>query len=76
VISDLFATIQPIRRAGVTDDIANAAVFLASDAASFITGQDLAVDGGLVPFAKSGWEEEIEFRAEIARRVRAQNESL
>ena len=76
VISDLFATIQPIRRAGVTDDIANAAVFLASDVASFITGQDLAVDGGLVPFAKSGWEEEIEFRAEIARRVRAQNEPL
>jgi NAD(P)-dependent dehydrogenase (short-subunit alcohol dehydrogenase family) len=76
VITDLFATLQPIQRAGVTDDIANAAVFLASDAASFITGQDLAVDGGLVPFAKSGWEEEVEFRAEIARRVRALNEPL
>ena len=69
VLSDLFATIQPIRRAGITDDIANAAVFLTSDAASFITGHDLVVDGGLVPFAKSSWEEEIEFRAEIARRV-------
>jgi enoyl-[acyl-carrier-protein] reductase (NADH) len=66
--------LQPIQRAGVTDDIANAAVFLASDAASFITGQDLAVDGGLVPFAKADWEESVEFRAEIARRVRAQNE--
>jgi hypothetical protein len=32
VITDLFATMQPIQRAGVTDDIANAAVFLASDA--------------------------------------------
>ena len=61
---------QPIQRAGVTDDIANAAVFLASDAASFITGQDLAVDGGLVAFAKADWEESVEFRAEIARRVR------
>jgi NAD(P)-dependent dehydrogenase (short-subunit alcohol dehydrogenase family) len=75
-ISDLFATVQPVRRAGVTDDIANAAVFLASDAASFITGQDLAVDGGLVPFGKFGWEESVDFRAEIARRVRGQNEPL
>jgi NAD(P)-dependent dehydrogenase (short-subunit alcohol dehydrogenase family) len=76
VISDLFATVQPIPRAGVTDDIANAAVFLASDAASFITGQDLAVDGGLVPFGKIGWQEAVEFRAEITRRVRGQNELL
>jgi len=76
VISDLFATVQPIQRAGIVDDIANAAVFLASDAASFITGHDLAVDGGLVPFAKSGWAENVEFRAEIDRRVRVQNESL
>ena len=75
-ISDLFATVQPIPRAGVTGDIANAAVFLASDAASFITGQDLAVDGGLVPFGKVGWQEAVEFRAEIARRVRGQNEPV
>jgi hypothetical protein len=68
--------VQPIPRAGVTDDIANAAVFLASDAASFITGQDLAVDGGLVPFGKIGWQEAVEFRAEITRRVRGQNELL
>ena len=66
-ISDLFATVQPVPRPGVTEDIAHAAVFLASDAASFITGQDLAVDGGLVPLGKYGWEESMEFRAEIAR---------
>jgi NAD(P)-dependent dehydrogenase (short-subunit alcohol dehydrogenase family) len=76
MISDLFATAQPIQRAGITDDIANAAVFMASDAASFITGQDLAVDGGLVPLGKSSWQESSEFRAEIARRVRAQNEAF
>jgi NAD(P)-dependent dehydrogenase (short-subunit alcohol dehydrogenase family) len=70
-ITDLFATIQPVPRPGTTDDIAQAALFLASDAASFVTGQDLAVDGGLVPLGKLGWEESVEFRAEIGRRVRA-----
>jgi NAD(P)-dependent dehydrogenase (short-subunit alcohol dehydrogenase family) len=37
----------PLRRTGVPLDIANAIAFLCSDEASFITGQALAVDGGL-----------------------------
>jgi NAD(P)-dependent dehydrogenase (short-subunit alcohol dehydrogenase family) len=36
----------PMRRLGLPDDIATAALFLASDAASWITGQTLVVDGG------------------------------
>ncbi len=36
----------PIARAGLPQDIAHAAVFLASEASSFITGQTLVVDGG------------------------------
>ncbi len=39
--------LYPVGRHGVPDDIANAAVFLASDESSFITGHALMVDGGL-----------------------------
>jgi NAD(P)-dependent dehydrogenase (short-subunit alcohol dehydrogenase family) len=36
----------PIGRAGTPQDIANAVLFLASDASAFITGETLVVDGG------------------------------
>ena len=37
----------PLKRMGTGDDIANAVVFLASDYASYITGQVICVDGGM-----------------------------
>jgi len=37
----------PLRRFGSPDEVARVAVFLASDAAAYMTGQTLAVDGGL-----------------------------
>lgn len=38
---------QSLKRIGTPDDIAKAVLFLASDDASFITGQSIVVDGGL-----------------------------
>jgi peroxisomal 2,4-dienoyl-CoA reductase len=37
----------PLRRLGTTDDVANAALYLCSDAASYVNGVTLVVDGGL-----------------------------
>lgn len=45
-VNAVFLDATPIRRAGDPDDIAWAAVFLASDEAGFVTGVDLPVDGG------------------------------
>lgn len=38
----------PLKRGGQPEDIANACVFLASDMSSYITGQTLSVDGGML----------------------------
>lgn len=37
----------PLRRFGTSEDVANAVLFFASDESSFITGAELAVDGGM-----------------------------
>ena len=43
----VYKSAQPIPRAGLPEDIAHAAVFLASDESSFINGHDLVVDGAI-----------------------------
>ena len=41
-------TRTPMRRVGLPEELVGAAIFLASDAASFITGQTLTIDGGFL----------------------------
>ena len=50
-IGSVVARWQPLQYVGRTDDIAQAALFLASDASRFVTGQNLVVDGGI----STGW---------------------
>lgn len=45
-VGEQFAARLPLRRLGEPSDIAKAVVFLASDAASWITGHTLVIDGG------------------------------
>jgi NAD(P)-dependent dehydrogenase (short-subunit alcohol dehydrogenase family) len=42
-----FASEVPLGRRGKAEEVAAAVVFLASDESSYITGVDLAVDGGM-----------------------------
>jgi NAD(P)-dependent dehydrogenase (short-subunit alcohol dehydrogenase family) len=44
----IFANMTPMKRAGRADEIAQTVLFLASDASSYITGQSLAADGGML----------------------------
>ena len=43
-----FESMEPVGRMGTAEEIAEAVVWLCSDAASFITGHSMAVDGGMV----------------------------
>ena len=47
-IERMMAAAAPIARLGLPEEIAEAVVWLCSDAASFVVGQALAVDGGAV----------------------------
>jgi NAD(P)-dependent dehydrogenase (short-subunit alcohol dehydrogenase family) len=47
IMRPLLAAMHPIKRSGEPEDIANMALFLASDESSFVTGQHMRIDGGI-----------------------------
>ncbi|MEL6540549.1 MAG: SDR family oxidoreductase [Pseudomonadota bacterium] len=57
-IAQMSANAQPVARGGQPIDIANAVAYLASDAASFVTGTSILVDGGITLGPRHSWDPE------------------
>jgi NAD(P)-dependent dehydrogenase (short-subunit alcohol dehydrogenase family) len=69
-MTNVLAMLQPLPRAGQPRDIAQAAVYLASEAASFVTGHALVVDGAVTLGRKwSQREAELQQLAQMLRQV-------
>lgn len=57
IISERAHGFQPIRIAGSPEDIGYAVAYFASDLSRFVTGQFLAVDGGITVGPRAAWDE-------------------
>ena len=71
VVEREFATLQPLPYAGMPDDVASAALYLASDAARFVNGHNLVLDGGMTSSVRHGWSEGVAGRAKLAAKIAA-----
>ena len=55
-VADNAAGAQPVPKAGMPEDIAQAALYLASDAAAFVSGTHIVVDGGITVGGRHSWD--------------------
>ena len=55
-VADNAAGAQPVPKAGMPEDIAQAALYLASDGAAFVSGTHLVVDGGITVGGRHAWD--------------------
>jgi NAD(P)-dependent dehydrogenase (short-subunit alcohol dehydrogenase family) len=51
------ASVQPVPKAGAPEDIAKAALYLASDDSEFVTGTHIVVDGGITVGSRHSWDQ-------------------
>ena len=69
-VREVFATMQPIPRAGETEDIARACAYLASDWSGFVNGTDLPIDGGWLS-VRYRWSEGLAIKGGMTDRIKA-----
>ncbi|HYG26781.1 MAG TPA: glucose 1-dehydrogenase [Caulobacteraceae bacterium] len=55
-VAEVGPKIQPIPKPGLPEDIARAALYLASDDSEFVTGTHIVVDGGITIGGRSAWD--------------------
>jgi NAD(P)-dependent dehydrogenase (short-subunit alcohol dehydrogenase family) len=70
LVKGTLATVHPIGRSGLGEDIANAALWLAGEESTFVTGQAIVVDGGLT--AGRPWSENRAMAAMIREAIGVQ----
>ena len=57
-IAEVAPKFQPVPKGGAPSDIAEAALYLASDASAFVTGTHIVVDGGITVGSRHSWNAE------------------
>ncbi|MDO8798854.1 SDR family NAD(P)-dependent oxidoreductase [Phenylobacterium sp.] len=55
-VADNAAKVQPVPKAGMPDDIAKAALYLASEDSAFVSGTHIVVDGGITVGGRHAWD--------------------